>query len=87
MMRTVVDEGTGRGIRAAGFLEAAAGKTGTTNALRDAWFAGFSGSLLTVVWVGCDDDQPLGLSGAQAAVPIWTAFMKRAIQPAPDTSR
>jgi penicillin-binding protein 1B len=87
MMRTVVDEGTGRGIRAAGFLEAAAGKTGTTNALRDAWFAGFSGSLLTVVWVGCDDDHPLGLSGAQAAVPIWTAFMKRAIQPAPDPSR
>jgi penicillin-binding protein 1B len=86
MMRTVIDEGTGKGIRAAGFREDAAGKTGTTNALRDAWFAGFSGSLLTVVWVGCDDDQPLGLSGAQAAVPIWTAFMKRAIQPVSNPS-
>jgi penicillin-binding protein 1B len=82
MLRAVVDEGTGRGARAAGFTLDAAGKTGTTNELRDAWFAGFSGRLLTVVWVGCDDDQPLGLTGAQAALPIWTAFMKRALQPA-----
>ena len=81
MLRAVIDEGTGRGARRAGLSVDAAGKTGTTNALRDAWFAGFSGDLLTVVWVGHDDDRPLGLSGAQAALPIWTAFMKRALQP------
>ena len=78
MMRTVLDEGTGRGARARGFTAAAAGKTGTTDLLRDAWFAGFTDDLLAVVWVGRDDDRPLGLTGAQAALPIWTEFMKRA---------
>ncbi len=57
----------------------AAGKTGTTNDLRDAWFAGFTPELLTVVWVGFDDNQPVGLSGSQAALPIWTQFMMRAL--------
>ncbi len=57
----------------------AAGKTGTTNDLRDAWFVGFTPELLTVVWVGLDDNQPLGLSGTQAALPIWTSFMIRAL--------
>lgn len=79
MMRAVFDAGTARGARAAGFTLDATGKTGTTNALRDAWFAGFSGDLLAVVWVGRDDDQSLGLTGAQAALPIWTEFMKRAV--------
>jgi penicillin-binding protein 1B len=80
MLRSVVDDGTGRGVRAAGFSLDAAGKTGTTNGLRDAWFAGFSGRLLTVVWVGCDDGHPVGLPGAEAALPIWTSFMTRALQ-------
>ena len=79
MMRSVINEGTGQGARAAGFTLDAAGKTGTTNDLRDAWFAGFTPELLTVVWVGFDDNQPVGLSGAQAALPIWTEFMKRAL--------
>ena len=79
MMRSVLNEGTGAGARAAGFTLDAAGKTGTTNDLRDAWFAGFTPELLTVVWVGFDDNQPVGLSGAQAALPIWTEFMKRAL--------
>jgi membrane peptidoglycan carboxypeptidase len=79
MMSSVIDEGTGRGARAAGFLHPAAGKTGTTDNLRDAWFAGFTRDLLTVVWVGRDDDRPLGFTGAQAALPIWTEFMKRAL--------
>ncbi len=74
-----VNEGTGAGVRAAGFSLDAAGKTGTTNDLRDAWFVGFTPELLTVVWVGLDESQPLGLSGAQAALPIWTAFMTRAL--------
>jgi penicillin-binding protein 1B len=79
MMRSVINEGTGNGVRTAGFTLDAAGKTGTTNDLRDAWFVGFTPELLTVVWVGFDDNQPVGLSGAQAALPIWTDFMKRAL--------
>ncbi len=78
MMRSVISEGTAASARAAGFALDAAGKTGTTNDLRDAWFVGFTPELLTVVWVGLDDNQILGLSGAQSALPIWTAFMKRA---------
>ena len=79
MLRGVLNEGTGAGARAAGFTLDAAGKTGTTNDLRDAWFVGFTPELLTVVWVGFDDNQPVGLSGAQAALPIWTQFMMRAL--------
>jgi penicillin-binding protein 1B len=80
MMRSVLNEGTGAPARAAGFTLDAAGKTGTTNDLRDAWFVGFTPELLTVVWVGFDDfSQPVGLTGAQAALPIWTEFMKRAL--------
>jgi penicillin-binding protein 1B len=79
MMRSVMNEGTGAGARAAGFALDAAGKSGTTNDLRDAWFVGFTPELLTVVWVGMDDNRPLGLSGTQAALPIWTSFMSRAL--------
>src|SRR4029079_4093898 len=75
----VINEGTGNGVRTAGFTLDAAGKTGTTNDLRDAWFVGFTPELLTVVWVGFDDNQPVGLSVAQPALPIWTEFMKRAL--------
>src|SRR5262249_22745961 len=78
-MRSVLNEGTAASARANGFALDAAGKTGTTNDLRDAWFAGFTPELLTVVWVGFDDNQPIGLSGAQAALPIWTQFMKAAL--------
>jgi penicillin-binding protein 1B len=78
MMRSVLNEGTGAGARAAGFAADAAGKSGTTNDLRDAWFVGFTPELLTVVWVGFDNNQPVGLSGSQAALPIWTDFMKAA---------
>ena len=79
MMRSVLNEGTAAAARTAGFTMDAAGKTGTTNDLRDAWFIGFTPELLTAVWVGLDGNQPIGLSGAQAALPIWTAFMKRAL--------
>jgi penicillin-binding protein 1B len=84
MLRSVVNEGTGAGIRRAGFSLDAAGKTGTTNDLRDAWFVGFTPELLTVVWVGFDDNQALGLSGSQAALPLWTSFMLRALAGHPD---
>jgi penicillin-binding protein 1B len=79
MLRGVINEGTGAGARGAGFTLDAGGKTGTTNDLRDAWFVGFTPELLTVVWVGFDDNQIVGLSGAQAALPIWSQFMTRAL--------
>jgi penicillin-binding protein 1B len=82
MMRSVINEGTGAGVRANFSLDAA-GKTGTTNDLRDAWFIGFTPELLTVVWVGYDDNQILGLSGSQAAVPIWSTFMRGALSGRP----
>jgi penicillin-binding protein 1B len=79
MMRSVLNEGTGASARGAGFALDAAGKSGTTNDLRDAWFVGFTPELLAVVWVGFDENTPLGLSGTQAALPIWTEFMKKAL--------
>ncbi len=78
MLRSVLNEGTAAGARGAGFALDAAGKTGTTNDLRDAWFVGFTPELLAVVWVGFDNNQPLALTGTQAALPIWTEFMKAA---------
>ena len=86
MMRSVLNEGTGAAARANGFMLDAAGKTGTTNDLRDAWFVGFTPELLAVVWVGLDDNQPLGLTGSTAAVPIWTEFMKAALAGRPDVT-
>jgi penicillin-binding protein 1B len=84
MMQSVINNGTGFGARAQGFALDAAGKTGTTNDLRDAWFIGFTPELLTAVWVGFDNNQPIGLSGSQAALPMWTAFMKRALAGRPN---
>ncbi|MBP8852089.1 MAG: penicillin-binding protein 1B, partial [Moraxellaceae bacterium] len=54
-----------------------AGKTGTTNDLRDAWFAGYTGNYLAVVWLGHDDNHPTGLSGGTGALPVWTDLMVR----------
>jgi penicillin-binding protein 1B len=79
MLRSVLSEGTAASSRGLGFSADAAGKTGTTNDLRDAWFAGYTPSLLCVVWVGFDDNTPLNLSGARAALPIWVQFMKNAL--------
>ena len=70
-------EGTGAGVRNMGFVSPAAGKTGTSH---DAWFAGFTSSLLCVVWVGNDDYTDIKIEGAHAAAPIWAAFMKQAVQ-------
>ncbi len=74
LMEEVLRSGTGAAARARGFGLPAAGKTGTSH---DAWFAGFTSKLLCIVWVGFDDNQELPLEGAQAALPIWTEFMKR----------
>ena len=78
MLEGVLDRGTGRGARAAGFRRPSAGKTGTTNDYRDAWFIGYTPDLLASVWVGFDHRSALDLSGGQAALPIWTDFMKQA---------
>jgi membrane carboxypeptidase/penicillin-binding protein len=80
LMHSVFSEGTAAGAHAMGFKLPAAGKTGTTNDMRDAWFAGFTPDLLCVVWVGFDDNSPLNLSGARAALPIWVDFMKNALE-------
>jgi penicillin-binding protein 1B len=79
MMRSVLNNGTAAGARGMGFANDAAGKTGTTNDMRDAWFIGFTPELMCVVWVGFDDNSPLNLSGARAALPIWVEFMKGAL--------
>lgn len=86
LMEGVLDRGTGRGVRELGFTRPAAGKTGTTNDARDAWFAGFTPDLLAVVWVGFDDGQPLGLTGAEAALPMWTDFMQHATAASPSST-
>jgi penicillin-binding protein 1B len=79
MLRSVMTEGTAASSRGLGFDADAAGKTGTTNDTRDAWFAGYTPNLLCVVWVGFDDNTPLNLDGARAALPIWVDFMKHAL--------
>jgi penicillin-binding protein 1B len=86
LLQSAINEGTGREIRARGFKADVAGKTGTTDDTRDAWFAGYVPDLLVVVWVGYDDNRKLGLTGAQAALPIWTRFMKAAVSGRPKGS-
>jgi penicillin-binding protein 1B len=77
LLQSVINNGTGAGARARGFVLPAAGKTGTSH---DGWFAGYTPELLCIVWVGFDDNRELNLSGSQSALPIWTEFMKKAIQ-------
>ncbi|BBO84788.1 penicillin-binding protein 1B [Desulfosarcina ovata subsp. sediminis] len=75
-LQDVVREGTARRLaaRLPSDLQAA-GKTGTTNELRDSWFAGFTGDRLAVVWVGRDDNQPTGLTGSTGAMTVWGDMM------------
>ena len=79
LLEGVVDRGTARAIRAAGVQAPIAGKTGTTNDGRDAWFAGFTPDLVVVTWVGFDHGDGAGLTGSQAALPIWVEFMKEVL--------
>jgi penicillin-binding protein 1A len=85
ILKDVVDYGTGR--QAKGLNRALAGKTGTTNEYKDAWFMGFTPHVITGVWVGFDDERSMGgtETGAGAALPIWVEFMKEAIKGYPDT--
>ena len=77
LLEEVIRSGTGAGVRGRGFGAPAAGKTGTSH---DGWFAGYTSNLLCIVWVGFDDNRQLDLEGAHSALPIWTDFMKRAVQ-------
>lgn len=73
LLQRVVTEGTGRFVRKSiGVRQRFAGKTGTTDGLRDSWFAGFNHELLGVVWVGRDDNRPAKLTGSAGALRVWT---------------
>lgn len=75
-LQQVVRQGTARAAAGLPASLEAAGKTGTTDDQRDAWFAGYAGDRLAVVWVGRDDNTPMGLSGSAGALPIWLDFMR-----------
>jgi penicillin-binding protein 1B len=78
LLEGAINYGTAAGaVRGHGFTAPAAGKTGTSH---DAWFAGYTSNLICIVWVGNDDYTSIEIEGAHAAAPIWTEFMKRAIQ-------
>lgn len=85
MMKSVIKDGTGRGAQA--LRRPIAGKTGTSNEVRDAWFAGFSTEMACVVWTGYDDRTPLGAgeSGGATALPAFVEFMRTAHQGLPAT--
>ena len=74
LLRGVVQRGTASRLRRWG-LDYVAGKTGTTNDYRDAWFVGYTPDMVTTVWVGFDHGAPLRLSSAEAAIPLWAAYM------------
>ncbi len=80
MLKNVINYGTGRKAKVIG--RPLAGKTGTTNDYRDAWFIGYSPSLVCGVWVGYDSNKTIfkGATGARAALPIWIMFMKNALK-------
>ncbi len=81
MMQDVIKRGTGTKAKALGRNDLA-GKTGTTNEQHDAWFSGFNGDVVATVWVGFDQDRPLGKRevGGTAALPIWMEYMRSALE-------
>ncbi len=83
-MRDVIRRGTGVRARVLGRNDLS-GKTGTSNDRRDAWFAGFNSKIVSVVWVGYDDDRPLGPreEGSRTALPVWIEFMRIALNGVP----
>ncbi|MEO7359973.1 MAG: PBP1A family penicillin-binding protein, partial [Gemmatimonadaceae bacterium] len=78
MLRSVVDDGTGRAVRSAGIRGPVAGKTGTTNDGADVWFVGYTPTIVAAVWFGLDTPQPLGGSatGGHFAAPAWSEFIR-----------
>jgi penicillin-binding protein 1A len=88
IMKEVITRGTGRRAMALGRSDLR-GKTGTTNSSVDTWFNGFNDSLVASVWVGADDNRPLGAieEGARTAVPIWVDYMREALRGVPEKSQ
>ena len=88
MMADVIKRGTGRRALSLGRGDIA-GKTGTTNEAKDTWFNGFTRNLVATVWVGFDQERPLGEAeeGARTALPIWIEFMKEALKGVPEQPR
>lgn len=88
MMADVIKHGTGRRALALNRTDIA-GKTGTTNEAKDTWFNGFTSHLVATVWVGFDQERPLGESeeGAKTALPIWIHFMREALKGVPQERR
>ncbi len=86
LLRSVIEDPEGTGKSAKKLGRPAAGKTGTSNRARDTWFAGFTPDLAAVVWVGFDDYKSLGKkeSGGRSALPVWTSFMKGALEGKPE---
>jgi penicillin-binding protein 1B len=80
MLRSAVEEGTGRPLKALGIDFPVAGKTGTTNDFHDAWFVGYTPDLLALVWVGYDQAEPLPGPGSQVALPIWADLVNEVRQ-------
>jgi len=81
VLQDVINYGTGARVRRLGFTYPAAGKTGTTSDYTDAWFIGYTPRLVTSVWVGFDDPKKsVRGTGSEAALPIWTEFMKRVVR-------
>lgn len=76
MLRSAVEGGTGRALAGMGIDFPVAGKTGTTNDYRDAWFVGYTPELLALVWVGFDDGSPINATGGKAALPIWGELIR-----------
>jgi penicillin-binding protein 1B len=76
LLRSVVTDGTARSLAWRGITFPAAGKTGTTNDYRDAWFVGYTPDILALVWVGFDNADSVGAEGSVAALPIWAEFMR-----------
>ncbi|HEX8845645.1 MAG TPA: PBP1A family penicillin-binding protein [Pyrinomonadaceae bacterium] len=81
MLSDVIAHGTARAARGAVKKTAIAGKTGTS---RDGWFVGYTPNLVVAVWIGFDDNKQLGLTGAEAALPAWTEFVKNAVELRPE---
>jgi penicillin-binding protein 1A len=77
LMEDVVNHGTGTAVRASGFWQPAAGKTGTTNETKDVWFVGLTPDLAAGVWLGFDHPRPImpGASGGRLAAPVWGQLM------------
>ena len=75
MLRSVVSEGTARSLIGRGISWPVAGKTGTTNNFRDAWFVGYTPDILALVWVGFDNQDSIFTTGSTAALPIWADLM------------